>query len=55
LGHFVFHTNSGGGISCASCHRRAARVDTIPTLPGVAGLDAAAIARGKALFDDSVS
>jgi hypothetical protein len=117
-GHFAFHANSGGGITCASCHpeggedgrtwafvcagpRRTqsmrggisptipfhwdgaeanlpilvedvftgrmagpllseeeisaleAWVDTIPLLPGVAGLDGAAVVRGKALFDDS--
>jgi mono/diheme cytochrome c family protein len=117
-GHFVFHANSGGGLTCASCHpeggedgrtwsfictgpRRTqsmrgaisattpfhwdgseadlgrlvddvftgrmagpvlpgeqisalqAWVDTIPPLPVVAGLDAAAVARGQALFDDS--
>jgi cytochrome c553 len=116
-GHFVFHANSGGGISCASCHpeggedgrtwsficagdRRTqsmrggisatapyhwdgsetnlarlvddvysgrmagtllsddetdalrAWLDTIPPLPGAAGLDAATILRGKTLFDD---
>jgi mono/diheme cytochrome c family protein len=28
-------------------------VDTIPALPAMAGLDAAAVARGKALFDDA--
>jgi mono/diheme cytochrome c family protein len=28
-------------------------VDTIPALPAMAGLDAAAVARGKALFEDS--
>jgi mono/diheme cytochrome c family protein len=28
-------------------------VDTIPALPGAAGLDAEAVARGKALFDDA--
>jgi len=118
MGHFVFHANSGAGITCASCHpeggedgrtwsficagpRRTqslrggitpttpfhwdgseqnlarlvddvftgrmagpalaadesealrAWVDTIPLLPGAAGLDAAAVARGNALFDDS--
>jgi mono/diheme cytochrome c family protein len=117
-GHFAFHANSGGGITCASCHpeggedgrtwtfvcagpRRTqsmrggisptipfhwdgaeadlprlvedvftgrmagpllsdeeisslqAWVDTIAPLPGVAGLDRAAVDRGKALFDDS--
>jgi hypothetical protein len=117
-GHFAFHANSGGGITCASCHpeggedgrtwelvcagpRRTqsmrggisatipfhwdggeanlpilvedvfsgrmagpllseeeigalqAWVDTIAPLPGVAGLDGAAVDRGKALFDDS--
>jgi len=117
-GHFVFHANSGGGITCASCHpeggedgrtwsficaglRRtqslrggistttpfhwdgseadlsrlvddvfsgrmagpllsgdetkalAEWIDGIPLLPSTAGLDAAAVARGKALFDDS--
>jgi hypothetical protein len=116
-GHFVFHANSGGGISCASCHpeggedgrtwsficagpRRTqsmrggisatapyhwdgsetnlarlvddvysgrmagtllsddetqalrAWLDSIPPLPGAAGLDAASIVRGKTLFDD---
>jgi mono/diheme cytochrome c family protein len=117
-GHFAFHANSGGGITCASCHpeggedgrtwtfvcagpRRTqsmrggisptipfhwdgseadlprlvedvftgrmagpllsheeisalqAWVDTIAPLPGVAGLDRAAVDRGKALFNDS--
>ena len=118
MGHFVFHANSGGGITCASCHpeggedgrtwsficagpRRTqsmrggigattpfhwdgsetdlsrlvddvfsgrmagpglsvdeisalqAWIETIPLLPGSAGLDPAAVGRGKALFDDS--
>ena len=117
MGQFVFHANSGGGITCASCHpeggedgrtwsficagpRRTqslrgglnattpfhwdgseadlgrlvddvfsgrmagtllsgdevqglqAWLETIPLLPGAAGLDMAAVGRGKALFDD---
>jgi hypothetical protein len=116
-GHFAFHANSGGGITCASCHPEGGEdgrtwsfvcagprrtqsmrggisatipfhwdgseanlprlvedvftgrmagpllsdeeigalqgwVDTIAPLPGVAGLDGAAVDRGKALFDD---
>ncbi|MEP7049334.1 MAG: c-type cytochrome [Pseudomonadota bacterium] len=118
MGHFVFHANSGAGISCASCHpeggedgrtwsficagpRRTqsmrggisatapfhwdgsetdltrlvedvfsgrmagpllepdqmdalrAWIETIPPMPDAAGLDAAAVTRGRALFDDS--
>ena len=118
MGHFVFHANSGAGITCASCHPEGGEdgrtwsficagprrtqsmrggisattpfhwdgseanlarlvddvftgrmagpllsadqsealrewVDTIPLLPGTAGLDPAAVARGDALFHDS--